>query len=74
MVATVSAHGFVPGGETLDKQLVHGAFCGECHDFLRGMSADRCCRAHYLARYGRGWAEYRRKRAAALEARKRGVG
>ena len=49
----MGGHGFNPGGADLDAQLVHGADCDECHDFLRQMTADRCCyrarRAELLA-------------------------
>lgn len=62
-----SGHGFNPGGADLDTQLVHGADCDECHDFLRQMSADRCCEWHYARKYGvPGWAAYRARRAELL--------
>ncbi len=65
-----AGHGFRCGGRDLDEQLVHGAECGECHDFLRGMSADRCCEWHFARKYGvPGWEQYRARRAELLNNR-----
>lgn len=68
-MAEKGGHGFRPGADSLDEALIHGASCADCHQVLRDMSADRCCRFHYLRRYGRGWAAYQAKRRAALAAR-----
>ena len=66
MTVENAAHGFRPGGRNLDEQLVHGRECAECHDFLRGMSADRCCEWHYTQRHGHGWNDYRARRVKVL--------